>query len=432
MINGNDLQVEKPKLWDDWIFWSVFSAFLITYYWFFIRMVFFNSSQVMQVFDTVKRINPIGYDLVQMINYPTSWLKLGTTPYVGGNLYPPLTTVIFAPLINLDIRTTYIAITSLTLICFLGIAFLFPLGFLKKGSIPPTLILLFVCGLTSYGLMFELERGQFNVIAMALSFIAIYIFHRQPKFSWVAYILFTIAIQLKMYPAIFIVFFVRDWKDIKANLIRILGLGIANLALFFCLGWGIFQDFIGALRWKANDPGFWVGNISIRSFAQDWFPRTVLKFINIPSAGFDTGGKRIFEIALYLIVFFLLVIVLTKAIRKRKPEVDPFLLFTCSCAALLIPPVSHDFKLPILVGPAAYFLICMFKNKKEKSSKRWIITVGLIFLFSIAYFSTQYSYVQKSPLIANNFLAVFVMMVIVTVLSLADAGPNPQNYEKQK
>jgi hypothetical protein len=41
-------------------------------------------------------------------------------------------------------------------------------------------------------------------------------------------------------------------------------------------------------------------------------------------------------------------------------------------------------------------------------------------VFSLAYFSTQYSYVMKSPLIANNFLAVFLMMALGVVFAFTE------------
>lgn len=373
----------------------------------------------MQVIDPVRRIDPIGFDLVQMLIYPSSWLKMGTTPYVGNNLYPPLATILFSPLINIHIQTVYYIITGLTLISYIFIAFLFPLGIRATKKVTPLLILVFISGITSYGFMFELERGQFNMITVALCFSAIFLFHRKPKLSWLSYVLFTIAIQLKMYPVIFILLFVRDWKDTKGNLTRFLGLGFVNIALFFILGTGVFMDFLGAFLSQANDPGFWVGNLSIRSFTLNWLPNTIFGYFDIQSTSVFEGGFRILEIGILILVLASVAAVSVKVIRKRTPGVNPYLLFVCTCAALLIPPVSHDYKLPILAGPAAFLLmdLAIICNKNRIF---WLLPAGLIFIFSVAYFSTQYSYVQKSPLIANNFPAVLIVMVVCVVLSYLD------------
>jgi len=393
------------------LFWIVFAAFLLSFLWFFIRMIFFDPSHVMKVFKSPYLNYSIGFDLQQMLSYPASWLDQGTTPYIGKNNYPPVATLIFAPLIHYNFYKLYFLITNLTLICFLGIAFLFPLSISKIRKVTPVLVLIFITGLTSYGFQFELERGQFNVIAMALCFSAIFLFHRKPKLSWLAYILFTIAIQLKLYPAIYILFFVRDWTDIIANLRRFLCLGIVNGALFFILGWGVFLDFLNSLRGNAIDQMIWVGNLSIRSFTQSWLPKIIFRYFNIPPTQFMKSGANSVEIGLLILVIAMVVVIAVKSIQKRTPGVDPFLLFCCTCAALLIPPVSHDYKLPILVGPAGYLLINLI-IKRTKKIGGWMIATGLMFLFSLAYFSTQYSYLQKSPLIANNFPAIFLMMVI--------------------
>ena len=58
----------------------------------------------------------------------------------------------------------------------------------------------FVTGLTSHGLQFELERGQFNVVAISLCLLAVYIFHYQVKYRHFGYLLFLVAVQLKVYP----------------------------------------------------------------------------------------------------------------------------------------------------------------------------------------------------------------------------------------
>jgi len=408
---------EKTTIIDP--FWIVFAAFLLTFQWFFIRMIFFDPGHVMKVFKSPYGNFSIGHDLQQMLSYPASWLNQGTTPYIGQNNYPPVTTLLFSPLIYQDFNKIFVLITTLTLVCFLVIAFLFPLGISKNSKVTPLLVLIFIVGLISYGFQYEIERGQFNVIAMALCFSAIYLFHKKPRLSWLAYVLFTIAIQLKLYPAIFILFFVRDWKAFTENLKRFLGLGFVNFALFFALGWGVFEDFLIALRGKAIDPMIGVGNLSIRSFTQNWLPKTIFDYLNIPSIQFVNSRANLLEIGIFLLVIAMVIVVAIKSIQKRTPGIDPYLLLNCTCAALLIPPVSHDYKLPILVGPVGYLLFNLIIERTKKSGA-WMITSGLIFLFSLAYFSTQYSYQQKSPLIANNFSAVFLMMAIAVVFSFID------------
>jgi len=69
-----------------------------------------------------------------------------------------------------------------------------------------------------------------------------------------------------------------------------------------------------------------------------------------------------------ILVLGLLFLGVARAYKKNQTGIDPYLLFTCACAALLIPPISHDYKLPILVGPAAILLQDLFVPILKKDS----------------------------------------------------------------
>jgi hypothetical protein len=59
--------------------------------------------------------------------------------------------------------------------------------------------------------------------------------------------------------------------------------------------------------------------------------------------------------------------------------------------------------------------------------------MGAVILFSLAYFSTQYSYSLKSPLLANNYPAVLGMMGVAATLAfinpIQDERKNFSNSE---
>jgi hypothetical protein len=102
------------------------------------------------------------------MRYIEEWLVLDQSPYATGFIaYPPLTLVLFAPLLLIGYPAYFKLITLITLIGY-GIATLFiPLA-LNKSKGVSIILLMFVTGLFSYGLQFELERGQSNMIAFAL------------------------------------------------------------------------------------------------------------------------------------------------------------------------------------------------------------------------------------------------------------------------
>ena len=224
-----------------------------------------------------------------------------------------------------------------------------------------------------------------------------------------------------MFPALLIFLFIRDWRDLRGNLIRIFGLGLANFALFFILGWNKFQEFVNILFAMNNDPGIWVGNLSVRSFTYRTLP-VILKRFDI-ATGWLENGRGAIEALLMGLVFLLLGLGIYKTFRRNKKGIDPYLLFLCTAAALVIPPISHDYKLPVLAGPVALLLMSI---RMPMNGMMWrpALLAGATLLFSLAYYSTQYSYLMKSPLIANNFLAVFLMMILATLFIFFDVSQN--------
>ena len=424
-MNDNDKTKKSPGFRTLDPFWFTFGAFLFAFFWFFIKSIFFNPSRVMMVFETFGRLDPIGYDLMMMVSHASAWLEHTVSPFASFNNFPPFATLLFTPFSLVSFPTAYSIITIITLAGILWSGFVFPYLQQNPRAIKPVLVLVFTSTLVSYGLQFEIERGQFYTLAFALAFLGVYIFHRHPRLSWVAYILFTLAIQLKMFPALLIFLFVRDWRDWRANLLRIFGLGLANVALFFILGWNKFLEFVNILFAMNDDPGIWVGNFSVRSFTLRALP-VILKRIGITTGWIENGGGVI-EALLLGFVVLLLGLGIFKAIRRNRKGIDPYLLFLCTAAALVIPPISHDYKLPVLAGPVA-FLLMSIRIPLNGKILHLAILAGATLLFSLAYYSTQYSYLMKSPLIANNFLAVFLMMILATLFNFFDGSQNVDRH----
>jgi hypothetical protein len=413
--NPNPESKIKPLTIDP--FWLALGAYVFTFCWFFIRSVFFNPSRVMMVFETVQRLDPIGHDLIMMISHADAWLNHTISPYETFNNFPPLATLLFTPLTLVPIQKAFAIITLITLGCFFWNGFLFPYFSNKPRGVKPILVLVFITALMSYGMQFEIERGQFYSIAFALVFAGIYIFHNHPRRSWLAYILFSLAIQIKLFPVILIFLFIRNWRDWRGNLIRFFGLGIVNFTLFFVLGWSRFLKFVNILRVMLNDSGIWVGNLSVKSFAYYQLP-VILKRFNMGGALPDSSAAIVESIVLVL-VLVLLALGIFQAYRRNSNGMDPYLLFICTCAAMVIPQISHDYKLPVLAGPVAILLMTL-KIPRDGLKARTILMAAATLVISLAYFSTQYSYVMKSPLIANNFLAIFLMLVLGVIFAFIE------------
>jgi hypothetical protein len=389
-----------------WVLVGVGLAYLL----FFIRPTFF-SAQEMPFFKYLPATNPIGIDLTQVLNYSRTWWVDKSSPFIGNNLYPPLASLLFIPLIFLNPGNAYFLITCLSLLGYLIITLVLPLKSGQTRQITPVLLLVFVTGLLSYGLQFELERGQFNLIAMTLCLLSVWLFHAHPKLRALAYVLFSLAVQLKVYPAIFIVMLISDWHAWKDNIRRLLVLGVVNVAALFVMGIGVFRDFLKAITSQSLNPASWTGNHSINSFVE-----LIAQIAS--SAGWNglKQNQRAIQIVLLGLVLLLIGLIMLRLFKQNRPGLNPYLLLACSLGALMIPPVSHDYTLSFLAAPVALLLTDRDIWKPPVEPGQQLSKIMLLTIFSAAYASTLFSYTNKPLLANNNFPALFLMLVLVTLL----------------
>jgi len=223
----------------------VFAGFLMTYIPFLIVPVFLNNEHVMKEICPVLLIENagIGMDLKEILEFSRSWFVEHKTPYIISNSYPPLETLFFVPLLYLDFNTAYVLFTAINFGCYLLLTLALPVLFSRQRQLSPLIILFVATGLFSHGFLFEVERGQFNVIAMLFCLLGIYLFHFHRRWRIPAYVLFSLSAQLKVFPAIFILMLVDNWRDWKAVLKRFALLAAANFLCLFVLGPTAFREF---------------------------------------------------------------------------------------------------------------------------------------------------------------------------------------------
>lgn len=403
--SNTDSRVWNPLTW-------IFIGFSVVYLVFFIYPVFLNSAGVMRFFTYVPPGDSIGGDLRQMLSYSRNWYVHNGTPYVGDNLYPPMAAALFAPLLSVQFLTAFKIVTGLSILSYAFLAFFLPL---HLGASRSLVILFSISGFYSYGFQFELERGQFNLIAVSLALIAVLVNRSAPRLSYLGYLLFCLSVQLKIYPAVFLVMFITDWRDVRRVAVIGSSLILANIALLFCCGSSVFFDFAEALRGRVANPYPWIGNHSIASFSDN-----VAKYIadgKLSSGSMAVQSLEWTQTALFCAVCASFLIVLFSAYRFSGVGVNSALLLASTIIACLIPPVSHDYKLPILTGPT---LILLSRIHPAKSLSRvWRFMLGLsVAVFSIAYFSTLFSHTNKPLLLSNNCPALALMLTLTAIFSV--------------
>jgi hypothetical protein len=374
----------------------------------------------MQFLHYIPVQDPIGIDLKITLSHTESWLVAKLSPYYGDSLYlyPPFVSVLFAPLLFIEFSWAYKIVTLVTVVCYVMITFVFPLQIGKKRQVSSSLMLVFITGLFSYGLQFELERGQSNVFTVFLCFLAIWIYHYHNRYRYLAYILFTISVQLKVYPLIFIVMLISNWQDWRNNIKRLLLLTTVNFALLFVLGSHVFFDFVNAIKSQIGNPYVWTGNHSIHSFVTI-FSETAYDYgwewLNQYSGLAQIALMAIIAICIFLIVF--------QTSQQKQKGINPLLLLACTIGALLIPSISHDYTLSFLAAPVAIlFSDNRFRGRQDNPFLH-IIFIALLLIFSAAYSSTLFSYRYKPFILQNNFPALVTMLFVITFLSLV-SKPN--------
>src|ERR1700690_366654 len=243
MLKDTYHRVKDYLLQQPLLTWALL-GFFFTFLFFFISPLFLDSSHLMQYKQYLIR-GPIGNDFHSNVNAASTWIHTGVYSTRG---WPPMTTIFFVPFTLVGSYTGYRLLLVMIISAYVFTTLTIPRWMNKTHEISSFSMLIFVTGILSYGFQLEIERGQFNLIALAFSLMAVYIFHNHPRFRWVAYILFSIAVQWKLYPAIFVFALIDDWSDLKNYLKRIIGLGILNILMLFILGVNALRDM---LAWMA-------------------------------------------------------------------------------------------------------------------------------------------------------------------------------------
>ena len=283
----------------------------------------------------------------------------------------------------------------------------------------------FAASIYSYGFQFELETGQYYTIAMMLSLAAIYIFHYHPRHRFFAYVLFCVSVQLKVFPAIFALMFVDHWQEWKVNLKRFAVLGIVNFLLLFLLGYAYFNSFIqrlineaATLELEYNHSIYaFIANLSASGYGI--FSGDSLKWISENSALL----KRI----LFLYFFACLLIVLWKAYLQNKSGVDTNLLMVCLLGGMVIPAISHSYKLSMLGAP---FVLMMSDHRMPPGLWKRAVSIALIVCASLAYSATLVPFNARPVYLENALPLLFILLTIATVLKVMQKDTFVESDEK--
>jgi hypothetical protein len=384
-------------------------GFLVAYVLCFIAPAIYNADLKFHYFtDYIREREKIGFDTRLILEHISHWYTGDQTPKY---LFPPLTTLLFTPLLLLRFPYNYYVSTVVTLINFLLLNLGLPSLFVKKEN---RLLVLFIFAVSvfSYGLQFELETGQFYTLAMLLSMAAVYIFHKHPAYRIFAYILFCVSVQLKVFPAIFVFLFIDDWRDWQANLKRFAALGLANFLLLFLLGFSYFQLFVSRILGSMD-------NLEVR------YNHSITVFVYNLAQTNDWAAAHADALRNGLFAYFLLCFTVTLflAWKRNTHDVDPSLLMVSLIGGLILPTISHDYNLPLLALP-----FMLWTSGLRLPEKPWtrLLAVVLLLSASFAFAVTLFPSNARPAALENSLPALMVILTVVTAMNFL-----PQSVTKE-
>jgi hypothetical protein len=395
-------------------------AYIIIAIGFFIGTVFFNSDKKMLYPRYIPENKNIGNDFLLDYNFGARYFIEHKSAYIGDNpdnwytqnAYPPLFTLFLYPLFRFGLKylTGYYIVAGLILFSFIWMVLVLPLLYYKKKALPPITIFVMATGLTSYGLQFALERGQFDLISIAITLTSVMIFWYFPKWRWLAYGLFIIGFQFKVYPFIFILCMIEDWHDWKKNLLRLGGIAAATFISLFAMGVKGFLEFLKALTYQTSsvayprDHGF--------NFGVDYL-------VEVNKWNLSQSAVNVLKMGLVAVGFVLLLTILVLYLKKmRKGGLYPPLLLACMLSAMVLFPASKDYKLGLLCGVFCFYVIYLQEQLSTTSQKRSIAVQILFGLVSLCYSAVLFSEAYRPDVIKNSFPILYGMFVAVAAIEL--------------
>jgi hypothetical protein len=308
--------------------------------------------------------------------------------------YSPLADIIFK-LPSLFPKTVNLAIFFTV---FAGAVFLYMKFLLDKEYLNKKQLYLYIpFVLLSYGFLFELIWGQWNLISFVLIIYAVYVVYKKNRF--LSYLLFAVTASLKVYPIIFILLYARNFKDYRKWVVDIVCTTIIFIALFFVQGFDDLIKYVDQLSYYSSNPVVWYANMSIYSFNSN------LNEIY----GCNLG---IFP---YFFALFCLLIIFIVHIQQNK-QLNGILLLALIIIALLFPSVSMDYKLCLII--LCYPII----YNSEFTSNNYI-DKSFLFISSVLIFSTLFSFkfyeiVLRNWFYASKFIVLILLLIAFTIYSV--------------
>jgi len=254
---------------------------------------------------------------------------------------------------------------------------------------------------SSYGFLFNIERGNFDVYPLFLSALFLWLLWKHPRRMWLQVLVISAAAHLKVYPLIFyaLVVWKHGWKSL-------LPLAAVNLGFLLCLGPGNALAFIETIAFQSSArPSTWIGNHSAYAYAAfwDWQP--------------ENPGITATEMAFLAIPCLIWAGTAFVLYRRGYSLRNAAWLYALSVPLVnLIPRVSYDYKLVWFYAPAVLLLAYQMNRFVNEGKKRavleWLLLALLLLMASRSCGVTPDILASKYP-----YILLLEMMTAVSIIT---------------
>lgn len=358
----------------------VLIAFIVTYTVSYFYPVFIQGIEMKQI-QSIPTIKPIGADFRETINMANNDKLIPYSPFVD---------LMFKPLGLLKPKINFLLVTFLTILSVTAII----ITLINNYAYNQYILLLFLMPfLFSYPFNFEIERGQWNIISFCLAMIGVHNFNNNNKIYGI--ILITIAAHLKIFPILFFLLCISKHQTLLYNIKWIFIMFLINILLLNIQGIALLIDYFNALKdYSFNIYHFGIRNHSLMSFLYQR-ELTELRYFFMIFTGFILFSS-------FLFYYF--------NEKGTKPFNAP-LFFILTILTLVMPSVSHDYKLSIFILAGMLYL-SQFKHLiSSKLAIANIITTSI--LIYLAYYSKEYFTINYlSSLFSNKFILIYFTLIL--------------------
>jgi hypothetical protein len=309
---------------------------------------------------TVPAGTPMGDDLKGFLD-ASKTIFAGKNPFgVKEYVSPPFTAVVFFPLTLFSVETAYVIQFACLLAFNIGsIALLASLArraLLADGEIAgadadaiirPIFFAVVILQIYGYPFEFALERGNYDTFAL-ISILLGLNFTLGPRWNlWLPVMFFSLAAHLKVYPVIFLL--VPLWQNRWRAVVPCI---VVNFLMLFSFGFNRAIEFLTALHHISMNPYIWHGNSSATCFIKQLLEPKLRGYL---STSLVHPTAILFAIGIPLWLW------LHGTIRLMRAGFGtwPVLLWAGLTTPIMciLPSVSHDYKLVIIVLPAFICLV---------------------------------------------------------------------------